>query len=223
MTARKKSTHARKPLDELKLRRTLLDAALGHVPFDGFSEKALMQAASDVGVERAVVERIFPDGAVSLVEAYSEVADREMETALGKLELKRMKVRERIAAAVKARLDALRPHKEAARRAAAFLSLPPNLLLASRLVFRTVDTMWRATGDRSTDFNFYTKRAILAGVWSSTLLRWFSDHSDGETDTDKFLSARIENVMQIEKMKAQLKNSLAKVPSPFTALGEFRR
>jgi ubiquinone biosynthesis protein COQ9 len=223
MTARKKSTHAKKQPDDRDLRHALIEAALNHAPFDGFSEKTLAHAASDVGAEMTVVARLFPEGAVSLVEAYSEAADREMESALGKIELESMKVRERIAVAVKARLAALRPHKEAARRAAAFLSLPPNLLLASRLIFRTVDAMWRAAGDRSTDFNFYTKRAILAGVWSSTLMRWFSDHSDGDADTERFLAARIENVMQFEKVKAQVKDRFAKIPSPFSAFGELRR
>jgi ubiquinone biosynthesis protein COQ9 len=115
----------------------------------------------------------------------------------------------------------LRPHKEAARRAAAFLSLPPNLALAGTLVYRTVDAMWRATGDTSTDFNFYTKRAILAGVWSATLMRWFNDHSDDESETEKFLVARIENVMQFERLKAQVNEALSRIPSPLSVLTDF--
>jgi ubiquinone biosynthesis protein COQ9 len=129
-----------------------------------------------------------------------------------------MKVRERITTAVLARLDALRPHKEAARRAAAFLSLPHNLPLATRLLYRTVDSMWRAVGDTSTDFNFYTKRAILAAVWSSTLVRWFNDSSEGESDTRSFLADRIENVMQFEVVKAKLREALARLPSPASIL-----
>src|SRR5262249_37200559 len=127
------------------------------------------------------------------------------------LDLKAMKIRERIATAVQTRLSLLKPHKEAARRAAAYLSLPPNLPLATKLLYNTVDAMWRAAGDTSTDFNFYTKRGILVGVYSSTLMRWFNDQSDGDVETDAFLAARIENVMQFEKLKSQVREGFAKL------------
>jgi len=221
MTARKKTTHAKKPLDERALKRAVLEAALKHVPFDGFSEKTLALAAADLEEDRATVMRLFPAGSRSLVEYFSETADAEMEALLGKLDLKGMKVRNRIATAVRSRFSVLRPHKEAARRAAAFLSLPPNLALAGTPVYRTVDAMWRATGDTSTDFNFYTKRAILAGVWSATLMRWFNDHSDDESETENFLVARIENVMQFERLKAQVNEALSRIPSPLSVLSDF--
>src|SRR5581483_9517190 len=169
--------------DDAALKAKLLEAALAHVPFDGFSQATLDKAAHDVGADRAALTRLFPSGGISLATAYSESADRAMEQALLEFDLKQMKVRERIAAAVKARLDALKPHKEAARRAAAFLSLPPNAPLAAQLLYRTVDAMWRAVGDTSTDFNFYTKRAVLAGVYGSTLLYWFNERSETETAT----------------------------------------
>ena len=72
--------------------------------------------------------------------------------------------------------------------------------------------MWRAVGDTSTDFNFYTKRGILAGVYSATLLRWFTDQSADESETSKFLADRIENVMTFEKVKAQVKTALENFP-----------
>jgi ubiquinone biosynthesis protein COQ9 len=132
-----------------------------------------------------------------------------------------MKIRERIKTAVNARIVALRPYKEAARRAAAFLSLPPNTALAAQLLWRTADRMWRAAGDTSTDFNFYTKRGILMGVYSSTLLRWFTDSSEDEKDTFEFLDARIENVMQFEKFKAEVNEQLSKLPSLSDLVGSF--
>ena len=220
MTARKKPARA-KPSDEAALKRALLEAALKHVPFDGFSAKTLDLAATDLGVERSDVARLFPEGPPNLVEFFSDVADNEMEEKLARLDLRNMKVRERIRTAVLLRLAALKPHKEAARRAAAFLSLPPNLPLAARLIYRTVDGMWRAVGDTSTDFNFYTKRGILAGVWSTTLMRWFNDHSDDEVETERFLAARIENVMQFEKAKAQLSEALSRIPSPLSVFTDY--
>jgi len=124
-----------------------------------------------------------------------------------------MKIRERIATAVKTRLAILKPHKEAARRAAAMLSLPMHVALGTKLVYRTVDAMWRAAGDTSTDFNFYTKRGILAGVYGSTAMRWFNDTSEDEKPTEEFLAARIENVMQFEKFKAKAKEAFSNFPA----------
>jgi len=215
MTARKKKTGDTDP------RKAVLAAALPHVVFDGFTDRLLSAAGKEAGVDKATMARLFPEGALSLVEAFSQSADADMEKAIAALDLKNMKVRVRITAAVQARLAALRPHKEAARRAAAFLSLPPHAAVGAKLVYRTVDAMWRAIGDTSTDFNFYTKRGILAAVYSSTLLRWFSDTSADESVTEHFLADRIENVMQFEKIKARAKQTLDQLPPLADIIGAF--
>ena len=211
----------KKPADDAALKAKLLEAALKHVVFDGFTDKALKRAAEETGIDKPALTRLFPDGPFSLVEAFSHAADAAMEKHLAAMDLKAMKIRARIAAAVMARIEAVRPHKEAARRAAAFLTLPPHATLGAKLVWRTVDAMWRAVGDTSTDFNFYTKRGILGAVYSATLMRWFTDTSADEHETTKFLSQRIENVMQFEKIKAQAKEGLARLPSLADVLSSF--
>jgi ubiquinone biosynthesis protein COQ9 len=155
---------------------------------------------------------LFENGPISLVEFYSTATDAEMERRLAAMDLKAMKIRQRIATAVKTRLAILKPHKEAARRAAALLSLPMHAALGAKLVYRTVDAMWRAAGDTATDFNFYTKRGILAGVYGATAMRWFNDTSEDEKPTEDFLAARIENVMQFEKFKSKAKEALSNFP-----------
>ena len=197
--------------DDQQMREAVLAAALPHAAFDGFTDSMLHKAGAEAGVSKTEVERLFENGAIGLIEFHSNWADAEMEKRLG--DLKAMKIRERIAAAVKARLAVLKPHKEAARRAAAMLSLPMHAALGAKLMYRTVDAMWRAAGDTSTDFNFYTKRGILAGVYGSTAMRWFNDTSEDEKPTDDFLAARIENVMQFEKFKAKAKEALSNFPA----------
>ena len=209
MTAKKKSAAN----DDAALKDAVVEAALVHIPFDGFTDRLMHRAVKEAGANKADTLRLFPDGPLSLLEAFSDSVDAEMEERLAKLELAAMPVRKRIATAVKTRLEILRPHKEAARRAVAHLSLPPNVALGAKLVYRTVDAMWRAGGDLSTDFNFYTKRGILAGVYGATLLRWFADDSADESATDAFLAARIENVMQFEKFKGQVRETAKKLPS----------
>ncbi len=213
----------KKPADDAALKAKVLAAALTHAVFDGFTDKLLARAGEEAGIAKPDLARLFPNGPLSLVEAFSESADAAMQEDLAALDLKAMKIRVRIAAAVMARIEAVRPHKEAARRAAAFLTLPPHAALGARLVYRTVDAMWRAVGDTATDFNFYTKRGILAGVYSATLMRWFTDQSPDEGETAAFLTARIENVMQFEKFKAQAKQAMGRLPPLSDILGAFAR
>ena len=200
------------PTDD-ELKRAVLDAALGHAAADGFTDRTMTRAGTDAGVGCETMLRLFPNGAASLVEYFSEQNDAEMERLLAKENLAEMKIPDRIAAAVLTRLEISKPHKEAARRAAAFLLMPANIALGMKLLYQTVDAMWRAVGDTSTDFNFYTKRAILAGVYSSTMMRWFNDTSEDGAETREFLSARIGNVMQFEKFKAEIRERTEDWPS----------
>lgn len=199
-------------MSDQDMREAVLAKALLHAAFDGFTDRVLEKAGEEAGVSKAELARLFEGGPISLIEFYSTSTDAEMEKRLAAMDLKGMKIRERIAIAVKTRLAILKPHKEAARRAAALLSLPTHAALGAKLVYRTVDSMWRAAGDTSTDFNFYTKRGILAGVYGSTAMRWFNDTSQDEKTTDDFLAARIENVMQFEKFKSKAKEALSNFP-----------
>jgi ubiquinone biosynthesis protein COQ9 len=196
-----------------QMREAVLAAALPHAAFDGFTDSVLQKAGAEAGVTMPELARLFEAGPMSLIEFYSHWADGEMEKRLAATDLKAMKIRERIACAVKTRLAVLKPQKEAARRAGALLSLPMHAALGAKLLYRTVDAMWRAAGDTSTDFNFYTKRGILAGVYGSTAMRWFNDTSSDEKPTEDFLAARIENVMQFEKFKAKAKDALSNFPA----------
>jgi len=201
------------PRDDGQKREAVLAVALPHAAFDGFTDGVLQKAGVEAGVGKAELVRLFENGALSLVEFYSTHTDAQMEKRLAEMDLKAMKIRERIATAVRTRLGILKPHKEAARRAAAFLSLPMHAALGAKLLYHTVDCMWRAAGDTATDFNFYTKRGILAGVYGSTAMRWFNDTSADEKPTEEFLAARIENVMQFEKFKAKAKEALSNFPA----------
>ena len=195
------------------LKEAVVAASRPNAAFDGFTDALLSKAGEAAGIEKPELDRLFPDGARSLIEAYSRSVDAQMENVLAEMDLAKMKIRERIAAAVLARLSILGSHKEAARRAAATLTLPMHAATGAKLMYHTVDAMWRAVGDTSTDFNFYSKRGILAGVYGATLVRWFNDVSENEKATQDFLAARIENVMQFEKFKAQAKKALENFPA----------
>ena len=195
------------------LKEAVLKAALKDAAFDGFTDSVLARAGKSQKLDKAAMSRLFPEGPLSLIEFYSASLDQAMEKKLAKLDLPKRRIRDRIKTAILTRLELLALNKEAARRAAAMLSLPMHAGFASKLMYRTVDSMWRTAGDTSTDFNFYTKRGILAGVYGLVLVRWFNDTSEDEGQTKDFLDARIENVMQFEKFKAKTREALSQFPA----------
>ncbi|WP_448581257.1 COQ9 family protein [Thermaurantiacus sp.] len=206
-------------LDEL--RPALAQAMLPHVPFDGWSVVALDAAAKDLGVDPAVARLAFPRGAADMVAAYIRAADDALLAACDTAEFKAMKVREKVTAAIRTRLEAAAPHREAVRRAAAILALPGNVPLAARLTWGTADAIWRAAGDTATDFNHYSKRAIAGAIYSATLFIWMADESEGFADTWAFLDRRIAGVMRFEKWKAGLGRDRDR-PSLVRFLGRLR-
>lgn len=190
----------------------LLEATLPHVLFDGWSRAAMRAAAADLGEDVALFDLAFPDGARDMIRLFIENADDEMEAELEKRDVLSMKIRDRITLAIRIRLELYEPHKEAVRRAVNILSLPQNMALGTRLTAATVSRMWWATGDRSTDINWYTKRMTLAAVYAATLLYWLSDKSEGHQQTWGFLDRRIENVMQFENAKYKCRKKLSERP-----------
>jgi len=199
-------------------RSAILQAALPHVPFDGWSAKTLRSAVSDAGLDPAMAQRAFPGGPRELADYLAADADRRMVEALAARNLEELPIRERIATAVRVRLELLAPHREALRLSLALRLKPGSAPHTMRAMYETVDAMWRAAGDTSTDFNFYTKRGLLAGVYVATLLYWLDDESEDFADTWAFLDRRIENIMQIQEVRGRLEKFRVRLPS----LAQFR-
>ncbi len=193
----------------------LLNAILDHVPFDGWSETGFRAAITDCNLDAGLARAICPRGAVDLALAFHARGDQAMLDRIKSEDLSGLKFRDKIAAAVRFRLQAVED-KEAVRRGVTLFALPIYAADGAKAVWGTCDLIWNALGDSSDDVNWYTKRATLSGVYSSTLLYWLGDDSPDYQATWEFLDRRIEGVMQFEKLKAQVNgNSLLK---PFLAV-----
>lgn len=193
-------------MSDAEIKAKLLDAAQNHVPFDGWSEEMFRAAAKDADVEPGVARAVCPRGAVDLALAYHEAGDDAMLAAIEAADLNEMKFRDHVAFAVRARLEAVED-KELVRRGMALFSLPMHAADGVQAVWKTCDRIWVALGDQSDDINWYTKRMTLSGVYSSTVLYWLGDDSPNHQDSWDFLDRRIEDVMQIEKLKAQMRDN----------------
>ncbi|GGB52208.1 COQ9 family protein [Blastomonas aquatica] len=174
--------------------------------FDGWTAAARDAAASGQGVDAGLAQLAFDQGPMDMIEAWITQVDAQMIEAFPAERIAGMKIRERITALVAFRFEAVAHQREALRRATAIMALPSNLGRAAKLSWRTADLMWRLAGDTATDYNHYSKRMILSGVYGSTLMAFLDDESTDFADTHAFLGRRIDNVMQFEKAKAKWTN-----------------
>ncbi|SPH24364.1 hypothetical protein DEA8626_03415 [Defluviimonas aquaemixtae] len=212
-----------KGLDIAHAKERLLDAALGHVTFDGWSETTFRAAAEEAGVAPELARLICPRGALDLAVGYHMWGDAAMRDRLKEADLAGQRFRDRVARAVRLRLEA--GDREIVRRGAALFALPQNAPAGASLVWGTADAIWTALGDTSDDINWYSKRATLSAVYSAVVLFWLGDESEGNAATWEFLDRRIEDVMRIEKFKAQMRDApvLGRVlEGPLRVLGRIR-
>jgi len=210
------------PNPSMAARLALLHATLPHIPFDGWSSKSLKQGVKNSDLPTGAEELYFPGGPLEMIGFWNTEMDKVVEADLAKLDLGTMRIRDKVTAGVLARLYAIGPHEEAARRAISRTALPDGLLLGPKVLWAAADTIWRAIGDTSTDINYYSKRTTLSAVISTSLASWLSDAEPEKAKARAFLDARIQNVMQFEGAKFKAKKRLAGMPNPAEILGGLR-
>ena len=207
-------------IDEI---RVALAPVIGrHAGFDGWSVAAVHAAADEMGVDRDVAMLAFKGEGIDMIDAWVEGVDLELAHRLPLEMLNAMNIRDRITALVATRLEIMAPDRESLRRALAIMAMPQNLLRAAKMGWRSADRMWRLAGDTATDLNHYTKRVTLSAVYGSTLSVFVNDDSENFADTRAFLDRRIDNVMQIEKVKYQAKQRKEYAPSLSRFIGRLR-
>jgi len=207
-------------LDEVRV--ALAAVVPAHAGFDGWGPDALARAAEEVGVDRDIASLAFSGGVVDMIDAWFASVDVAMAEALPADTLAAMKIRDRIAALVMARIAVVAPHRDALRRALAILAMPANLARGMQLGWRAADVMWRLAGDTATDYNHYSKRAILSGVYGGTLIVMLDDDSADLAETRGFLDRRINGIMRFERGKAQLLARRDHMPSLSRFIGRLR-
>ena len=203
-------------------RRAILTKALRMAPFDGWSQETLESAIMTSEVDPVLAKDAFPGGIKQLLAFFMMEADRSMVAEATARGLDQGPVRKQISGIIRLRLTQLRPHREAIRRAVALHLLPGRAPNAVASLWRTVDAIWYVAGDDSTNFNHYTKRALLAAVYCATLLRWLDDASEDCMETWDFMERRIAGTLRIQKMKARAQKTARRLPTPLSVLTQLR-
>jgi ubiquinone biosynthesis protein COQ9 len=195
-------------------RDRLIAAMLPDVPFDGWSEHALRVAAERIGMPATEARALLPRGPIDMVAAFSRWADRQMLDRLEAAPPESLSLSRRISRALRVRLELLLPFREAVRRGMTVLAMPQNAPLGLRLLYETVDGIWYAVGDNSTDFSFYTKRASLAAIYSAAMLFWLDDRSPGSIETDAFVERRLADLHRLTELRGRFEAAAERLPNP---------
>jgi ubiquinone biosynthesis protein COQ9 len=190
-----------RPPERLPERDAAIDAMLPNVPFDGWTSRALRAGIIAAGMPEDETDILFPEGTADMIAVFCDLSDRRMTEAAAALT--ETSLTARVRAVIALRLAMNRPHKEAIRRAMAVLAFPRNARTAAEIAARTIDAIWYAAGDRSANFSWYTKRAILAAVYGATVLFWLHDTSDDDADTLEFLARRLQGVGRIGRVRGR--------------------
>jgi ubiquinone biosynthesis protein COQ9 len=189
-----------------EIRDNIVEAVLPEVPFDGWTWLAVEKAAVKAGYEAAMASSVFPGGLADVLDHFADLADRWMLERLKDTDPETLRVRDRVRVAVLARFRALYPWRDAVRLSNTFWIVPTRARRAAKITWRTADRIWDWAGDTATDYNHYTKRALLCGVLVSTALAWVNDDSPGMAETESFLDRRIDGVMTIGKAVGKAKS-----------------
>lgn len=198
-------------LEALSPQQRLLAAMLPHVPFEGWSMAALEQGATSLAMSPTERLQTFPNGVDDALDCFMHTIDHKMAQSYAALTPQPAKIHEKIHAVAMCRFHASLPHREAMRKALAYYAVPLRVDKGLKRLYQTVDTMWRAVGDTPTDFSFYTKRAILAAIYSATLLFWLDDTSANLQETSDFLGRRLRDHFRMRQMKEKFLRACSKL------------
>ena len=162
----------------------------------------------------------FPNGRVDFLRYWFDISEKLMLEDLSKVEIQELKVREKIKKIIRVRLERWKSYKVAIKRTLPILIMPSSDTLLSCSLMKTSDSIWKSAGDRSVDFNFYTKRGLLLGVYSTTLIFWLDDNSKDDQKTWEFLDRRVEEVLQIPKVKTRINETLHRIIKNLTNISK---
>ena len=189
------------------IRDAILLQALPEVVFDGWTQDLSRRAAAGAGYDPAMVDAVFPGGVSDFVGHFSDWADRQMLASLANTDRDALRIRDRVKCGVMARLEALAPWREPARRAMTYWAMPLRHFQAGKIVWRSADHIWVWAGDTATDYNHYTKRALLSGVITSTTLAWLNDDHSTVASVESFLDRRLDSVLRLGQVLGCKKKS----------------
>ena len=204
-------------------RLKILKKAKRHIPFDGWNEKIFLTLAKELEISASEINFLFPKNYKDLLDLYLEEKENQMIKGVKKLNFSNLRTQEKLSQIIMLRIKKNSSEKELVRKTFFYLSLPQNCILGISSIFRTVDNIWYLTGDKTSDFNYYTKRIILAGIYSSVLLFWLNRGNKSLKETEDFLIKKIKKTSIVKKIKNSFIEVLKDTPNMTNLTEKFRK
>ncbi|XP_050760199.1 LOW QUALITY PROTEIN: ubiquinone biosynthesis protein COQ9, mitochondrial [Gymnogyps californianus] len=198
---------------EEQLQHRILTAALEFVPEHGWTAEAIAEGAKTLGLSVAAAGMFHSDGSELVLHFVSQCNTKlsellEQEQKLVQLgEAEKKPTDQFLRDAVEARLRMLIPYIEKWPQALSILLLPHNIPASLNLLTSMIDDIWQYAGDQSTDFNWYTRRAVLTGIYNTTELVMMQDSSPDFEDTWRFLENRVADAMNMNNTAHQVQST----------------
>jgi ubiquinone biosynthesis protein COQ9 len=195
---------------QAKLRKQLFDEIIKNVPFDGWSKEALRNASAALSLEPDYAEHLFADGIIEVVQMLITELDKEMLTRYHAKDRSEFGITKKVKEALKIRFQIMAERKLLFHQTIMYLTLPWNTPKAIKFAWNTADLIWHdVVGDNSLDFNYYSKRSLLSGVYAASLLYFISDNSIKHEDTFDFIDRKINDVVSLGRNLSKLKQTNA--------------
>jgi len=190
-----------------RFRDKILDIFIAEAKLNGFNEKTLSRSAKSLNVDKIEIYRYFPEGLNDIKNHYFERIDKEMMKSFSKHKMQEMRIREKISNAIICRFEILQKNKKVVINIFSLECINPFRVL--RRIWETADIIWRLAGDKSTDFNYYSKRLLLSWVYLSTMSCWIDDKDKKFKDTKVFLDKRISEVLLFGQKTRKIKERIS--------------
>lgn len=191
-----------------RIKSEILEAWIKDIPFDDVSWTSLCRIAQSMGHDKNIALELFPQKVPSALSDLSASFDQKMCDQLNDLDITSISIRDRIRNATMTRISIMAEHKESYRKIAVYWANPLRGFAAKKIIWNTADHIWNWAGDKSTDYNYYTKRGLLSGVLATTYIFWLQDNTENAYKTEDFLQRRIENVVKIGQFINSTKNKI---------------
>ena len=185
----------------------LVTKMLNHVPDLGWTWDALYKAAFNSKKLKSLTEEelqtLFDNKISNIIGIFNDKLDEEMYVIFNSQNNKNLGVTQTVKALVLSRFRASENCKSIIKMSLFFMAQPGNTYEALNQLMKTSSKIWEIAGDTSTGRNFYSKRLILAGVYSSTLAYWLAKETRSIDESEDFLDKRLDDVKNIGKISKQ--------------------
>ena len=187
----------------LKKRLEVLKYAKIFISEKGLNKNSLENISKKYGLNINEIELLFPEGNIDLIKFTLEQLNKELEEYCKKIDLIRLPVHKRIKKVLLSKISLMNKNKLFYRSIFLNLLIPKKNFSLSSQLYNSVDQIWFIAGDSSTDFNCYTKRLILSGIYSRIILFFFNNNNQKELEN--ILDESLKRVSKIPEIKSKLK------------------